>query len=129
MSITEKKNILVVDDDPGIRTLLQTFLGEQGYRVSTAENGLRLLSLIKTTKIDLLILDIMLQWMSGLDLCRSLRKNKALTDLRIIFISGKSGESDRESGFQAGCDDYFVKPFSLTDLGSRVEKLIGSSRE
>ncbi|MFC1503821.1 response regulator transcription factor [Spirochaetota bacterium] len=120
-----KKTILVIDDEKEIRELLSKFFSEAGYQVLTAENGLRLISSIETEKVDLILLDIMMQWISGIDLCRSLRKNPDYTGTKIIFMTGKSSTIDKEEGFKVGCDDYFIKPFDMKKLLVRVQELIG----
>ncbi|HBE01165.1 MAG: hypothetical protein A2096_10730 [Spirochaetes bacterium GWF1_41_5] len=116
------KNILVVDDHPEIREMLQQILTGAGYKVTTAENGLRLLSIIQADKIDLILLDIMMQWISGTDLCRSIRKNKKLLHTKIFFLSAKNQIADIRAGYDAGCDEYITKPFDPNLLLEKINR-------
>ena len=122
-----KKKIMVVDDDRDTRNLLNIFLRESGYDVLTAENGIKLVSAIQADKPDLVILDIMLQWISGYDLCRSIRNNPELSGVKIFFLSGKTEVNDIRLGYDVGCDEYMTKPCDLKTLKDKIERHIGGA--
>ena len=113
--------ILVIEDEERIRQFLQRGLSYEGYRVDTAEDGLDGLELARTTPPDLVLLDIMLPGMNGLDVCRNLR---AESEVPILMLTAKESIEDRVAGLDAGADDYLVKPFSFDELLARVRALL-----
>jgi len=112
------ERILVVEDDPSILRGLQLNLGMEGYRVRSAMDGETGLALARTERPDLLVVDIMLPRMGGLELIRELRREDP--DLPILVLSAKGQESDKVAGLELGADDYIVKPFSLKELLARI---------
>lgn len=114
--------ILIVEDDPSIILGLETTLAESNYSIITANNGEQGLELALTTHPDLIILDIMLPKMNGLDVCREIRKNKI--DTPVLMLTSKKEEMDIVLGFEFGADDYVTKPFSLAELKMRIKALI-----
>lgn len=120
-----KKMVVVVDDDPDILSTLRLALQKEGYRVVTAESAVQLLTNFPHGKPDLILLDIMLPWMSGYDICHTL-KNK-FNDCPIIMISAKSQRPDIERGFWSGADEYFTKPLDLEVLLEKVGELTTKS--
>ena len=114
-------HILVVDGDWEIRTLLERYLLSQGFRVSTAADGRRVAEILATAKIDLIVLDVMLSDVSGLDLCRSLRERAALP---IILLSALREDVDRITGLELGVDNYLGKPFSPRELLARIRAML-----
>lgn len=112
--------ILVVEDEPGIREGIRILLGGEGYNIIEASSGEDALEKMNDA-VDLVILDIMLPGISGLKVCDELRKN---SNVPILFLTAKSHESDRTIGFLAGGDDYLPKPFSYSELISRVKALL-----
>jgi two-component system OmpR family response regulator len=113
--------ILVVDDDAHIRDVVHYALSREGFRVEVAENGQTGLERARRGDIDLLVLDIMMPEMDGLEVCRRLRADTATP---IIFLSSKSDEVDRIVGLELGADDYLVKPFSPRELLARVKAVL-----
>ncbi len=103
-----------------MRELLRFNLREDGYRVLTAGSAERGLSLVRSRKPDLIVLDVMLPGMDGLEMCRRVRQQR---DIPILFLTAKKGEVDKVIGLKLGGDDYVTKPFSLRELLARIEAL------
>lgn len=116
-SNSKMKTILVVDDEPKISKLVRDYLERAGFNVLVAADGKAALSLARTEKPDLVVLDLGLPHMDGLDVTRELRK---LSNLPIIMLSARSEESDKLIGLELGADDYITKPFSPKELVARV---------
>jgi two-component system OmpR family response regulator len=117
-----QKHILAVDDDPSMRQLIADYLGNHGFRVSTAANGRDMAQIIDENIIDLVVLDLKLAEEDGLKLVRELR---ARSDLPIVVITGhRRDEVDRIVGLELGADDYLTKPFSLRELLARVRAVL-----
>ena len=117
-----KKHIIVVEDDAHIRLGLCDALRTEGYEVSDCRDGAEAGPLIKQTKPDLVILDVMLPGKSGFDLCREIRAGK--DRVPILMLSAKGQEIDKGVGLELGADDYVTKPFSLRELLARVQALL-----
>ncbi len=117
-------NILVVDDEVHIVELIQFNLEINGYNVITAYDGMNALDKIKTNSFDLIILDIMLPRIDGLEICRFLRNDKRNKDVPIIMLTAKAEETDKIYGLEIGADDYVTKPFSIKELLARVKALL-----
>lgn len=115
--------ILVVEDDPNIRELLQYNLNKEGFEVKTAEDGQKGLEEIETKWPDLVILDLMIPHRDGLEICRIMRNTKELAHIPIIILTAKGEEIDRILGLEMGADDYVTKPFSIRELIARVKAL------
>ncbi|SEI56764.1 response regulator transcription factor [Paenibacillus polymyxa] len=113
--------VLVVDDDPHIRELVRHFLRLEGLEVVEAVDGLDAMRLFDKTKVDLLVLDIMMPGMDGWELCRKLREQ---TDLPLLMLTAKGETSQIVKGFALGTDDYLVKPFDPMVLVARVKALL-----
>lgn len=109
--------ILVVDDDLSLQTALELFLTEIGHEVFKASNGLQALELTRALNPDLLILDIMMPTMNGLEVCKTIKKE---SDIPIIILSAKDAAEDRVQGLENGADDYVTKPFNLKELELRI---------
>jgi DNA-binding response OmpR family regulator len=114
------KKILIADDDPEIREVLQLLLTGEGYTTIEATNGTQLLKLLNDT-IDLVILDVMMPGLNGYAACAEIRKCSAVP---VLFLTAKSQDSDKTMGFSVGGDDYLVKPFSYTEFISRVKAML-----
>ena len=114
-------HILVVDDDGQVRQLIGRFLGDTGYRVSGARDGREMRETLASTKIDLIVLDLMLPGVSGLDLCREVR---ATSSVPIIMLTAKGEDTDRIVGLELGADDYIPKPFNPRELLARVRAVL-----
>ncbi len=115
------KNILVVDDEKDIRTLLKLNLVKHNYNVLEAGNGNMALNIIATKPVDMVLLDIMMPEKDGYDVCKDLRKNN--NKVPIIFLTAKDTEFDEVLGLELGADDYIVKPFSIKSLLSRIKTI------
>ena len=120
--------ILVADDDMDIRDLVAFKLESAGFDVAAVDNGLAALTAARQKMPDLVVLDVMMPGMSGIDVCRELRSHDATASLRIILLTARAQEGDVEVGFGAGADDYIVKPFSPRELVNRVEAVLGRAR-
>lgn len=114
--------VLVVDDDPELISVVTTFLKKQDYLVESAADGVTALDLLAVSKYDLIILDLLLPDVPGLDICRKLRASGDATP--IIMLTGKSTIDDKEAGFNTGADDYLTKPFSLKELLARMRAIL-----
>jgi len=113
--------ILVVDDEPKIVKLARDYLERGGYRVVTAVNGQTTLSIARQEKPDMVVLDLNLPGMDGLDVCRALRRE---SDVPIIMLTARVEETDRLIGLELGADDYITKPFSPRELVARVRAVL-----
>ncbi len=119
--------ILIIEDQPEILQNIADYLELKGYLVDCAYDGLGGIHLAVTQPFDLIILDIMLPGMDGITLCRKLRQ-EAQVFTPVIMLTAKDSERDKLTGFQAGADDYLVKPFSLPELHARVEAVLRRSQ-
>lgn len=117
----QEASILVVDDNPEIREIIQILLSGEGYQVKEAKDGLTALEQLHTQSFDLIILDIMMPHMNGYQTCLEIRK---ISNAPILFLSARTKESDKTLGFSSGGDDYLAKPFSYNELISRAKALI-----
>lgn len=116
-----KEKILVVEDEQDLVKLLQVTFEKQGYLVFCAQDAVTGLSIARKEKPDLILLDIMLPQMDGLEFCRIIRQESSVP---ILFLTAKGSEVDRILGFKLGGDDYLTKPFSMGELIARVEALL-----
>lgn len=117
-----QKTILVVEDDAGIRIVLQDALTSQGYLVLTAEDGRKGFEKAKQLKPDLIILDVMLPMMDGFEICKTLRKEGIVSPVMMLTV--KDEEVEKVLGLELGADDYMTKPFSLKELTARIKALL-----
>jgi len=120
------KKILIVEDDRTTVHLIETYLRRDGYRVATAYDGKEGLDLARRIRPDLVILDLMLPQIDGLDVCRLLR---AESRVPIIMLTARSTEEDKLTGLDLGADDYVTKPFSLRELVARVRAVLRRTNE
>ena len=120
--------VLVADDDADIRDLVAFKLEQAGFDVRAVDNGLAALESARSVPPDLVVLDVMMPGMSGIDVCRELRADGSTATLPIILLTARAQEGDVEVGFGAGADDYVVKPFSPRELVSRVEAVLARMR-
>jgi phosphate regulon transcriptional regulator PhoB len=118
------KKILVVEDEPDIRKLVHYNLTQERFQVSEAEDGEKALRLLQRERPHLLILDLMLPGLSGLELCRNLRERPDTARIPILMLTAKAGEADRVVGLEMGADDYLTKPFSPRELVARVKAIL-----
>jgi DNA-binding response OmpR family regulator len=120
--------ILVADDDRDIRDLIVFKLQQAGHDVLWADDGVRALDTIRAERPELVILDVMMPGLSGVDVTRELRADDELTGVRVILLTARAQENDVQAGFSVGADDYVVKPFSPRELMSRVNALLARAR-
>lgn len=121
--------ILIVDDEPDIVELISYNLEREGFATAKAYDGGEALSKVRIEKPDLLILDLMLPGVSGLDICKKIRANPETADLPIIMLTAKADEVDKIIGLEIGADDYMTKPFSVKELIARVRTVLRRSQE
>src|SRR5699024_3017153 len=120
------RKILVVDDEPSIVTLLKFNLEQSGYSVLTAEDGNTGLDLALDEKPDLIVLDLMLPGMAGIDACKTVRQEKMNTP--VLMVTAKDEEFDKNLGLELGADDYMTKPFSPREVVARVKAILRRSQ-
>jgi DNA-binding response OmpR family regulator len=116
-----RRKVLVVEDDPKIRSTVELYLQREGYDVATAEDGVRALEVARDAKPHLVILDLMLPRLDGLAVCRALR---ASGETAIIMVTARTTEDDKLTGLDLGADDYVTKPFSPRELMARVRAVL-----
>ena len=121
------KKILVVEDEPDIRKLVHYNLTQERFKVIEAEDGEKALKSVQREKPHLIVLDLMLPGLSGLELCRSLRERPETSQIPILMLTAKAGEADRIVGLEMGADDYLTKPFSPRELVARVKAILRRS--
>ena len=119
-----KAKVLVVDDEPDALELIDYNLRGAGYQVFTAANGTRAMELAQRHLPDLIILDLMLPEIDGIEVCKILRRNTETQDIPIIMLTAKADEIDRVIGLEVGADDYVTKPFSPRELTLRVKNIL-----
>lgn len=113
-------SVLIIEDEDAIVTMLEYNLKKEGFRVRSTDNGEDAFMLIEESKPDLILLDWMLPAMSGIEICRVLRKKEETKHIPVIMLSAKGEEMDRIQGLDTGADDYLTKPFSPTELVARI---------
>jgi DNA-binding response OmpR family regulator len=124
MSVRPPTRILVAEDDPDIGSLLEHYLRKAGFLPTLVASGRDVLPQIKREAPDLLVLDLMLPGLDGLQLCRAIRADAATAAIPIIMVTAKAEESDRIVGLELGADDYITKPFSPNEVVARVRALL-----
>lgn len=121
--------ILIVDDEKDIVDLISYNMEREGFSVAKAYDGESALQTIRTQKPDLIILDLMLPKLNGLDVCRNVRRNPQTAALPIIMLTAKGDEIDKIIGLEVGADDYVTKPFSVKELIARVRSVLRRFKE
>jgi DNA-binding response OmpR family regulator len=116
--------VLIVDDDPDIQRLVSYNLIQAGFDVATAETGRAALEFVQKHPPDLIILDLMLPDVDGMEVCRKLRQRGTLDRIPIVILTARAEEIDRVGGFECGADDYVIKPFSPRELVLRVKSIL-----
>jgi two-component system alkaline phosphatase synthesis response regulator PhoP len=119
--------ILVIEDEPDIRKLVNYNLTQERYKVLEAEDGEQALRLLQRARPNLVILDLMLPGMSGMELCKLLRDRQDTAQLPILMLTAKAGEADKVIGLEMGADDYLAKPFSPREMVARVRAILRRS--
>jgi len=118
------KRILIIEDDRDIVELVRYNLANEGFEVTAVTDGSVALSLLRKSTPDLVILDLMLPKMPGLEVCKEVRRDPALNRLPILMLTARGEEADRVVGLEMGADDYVTKPFSPRELAARVKALL-----
>jgi two-component system phosphate regulon response regulator PhoB len=120
--------VLVVEDDPAQLEVLAYNIRAEGYRVLTADNGDEALIAVRDEQPDLVVLDWMLPNVSGIEVCRQIKRDTQLAKLPVIMLSARSEEDDRVRGLETGADDYVVKPYSVAELLARIRTQLRRTR-
>lgn len=118
--------VLVVDDEPNIVLSFEFLLKQVGYDVRVARDGEQALAAIAEYKPGLVLLDVMMPKRDGYDVCRTIRANPDWADIRVIMLTARGREVDRERGMEAGADEYITKPFSTRDVVEKVRHFLGA---
>ena len=118
------RHLLIVDDDEETLTLLKAFLSQEGYQISIARNSSELSQVLDRWSIDLLVLDVMLEGESGLDICKQLRLESSVP---ILMLTAMSADQDRINGLEIGADDYMIKPYNPDVLLARIKAILRRS--
>ena len=119
------RSVLVVDDEPNIVLSLQFLMKQAGFEVRVARDGDEALRAVAEAQPDLILLDVMMPKRDGYEVCQMIRANPAWQDVRIIMLTAKGREVEREKGIALGADDYITKPFSTREVVDRVKHLLG----
>jgi DNA-binding response OmpR family regulator len=119
--------ILIADDEPNIVISLEFLMKREGHAVSIARDGPSALEAIRSTRPDLVLLDVMMPGMSGFEVCQAVRADDALAGVKILMLSAKGRDTDIAKGSALGADAYMTKPFSTRELADKVRELLGAT--
>ncbi len=119
-----RPNVLLIDDDPRLGELLTSYLGQSGFDVTVARDGVQGLDRIRRARPDVVLLDVMMPGIDGLEVCRRIRADAALRALPVLMLTARGDETDRVVGLELGADDYLSKPFGPRELLARVRALL-----
>ena len=122
------KRVLVVDDEPNIRLSLEFLMRKAGYEVTGVEDGEAALQAIKAAAPDLVLLDVTLPKLNGYEVCEAVRANPEWKGVRILMLTARGREIEREKGLALGADDYVTKPFATKDVVERVQALLSTEK-
>ena len=121
-------HVFIAEDEASIVSLLKYNLEKEGYKVSHSENGEDALKQIKSKQPDLILMDWMLPELSGVEICKNLKKDDKFNDIPVIMLTAKGEEEDKLKAFDTGADDYVTKPFSQKELNARIKSLLRRSK-
>jgi DNA-binding response OmpR family regulator len=121
-----KPKVIIVDDDRDTREMLTLALELEDFDVSQAANGLRLISAMHVDRPDVILLDVMMSWIDGFELCRAIKKNPSFMEIPVIFISARKTPEDERAGREAGAIDYFPKPLDMDGLVARIREILAA---
>jgi DNA-binding response OmpR family regulator len=121
------KRVLVVDDEPNIVMSLRFLMEREGFEVEVAPTGERALEALEKTPADLVLLDVMMPKLDGFEVCQRIRGNPAWSRTKIVMLTAKGREVERDKGLALGADEYVTKPFSTRDLVARVKEMLGGA--
>lgn len=127
MSVQKVHRILVLDDEPDVTELLEYKLEQEGYRVQVLNDPLEFVAKVREFEPDLMVLDIMMPELNGLQLCRIVRSDPSMKHVPIIFLSARGEADDRVKGLETGADDYISKPFNAKELMLRIGNMLNRS--
>jgi DNA-binding response OmpR family regulator len=122
--VERKPKVTIVDDDRDTREMMTLALELEGFEVTQAANGLRLISAMHVDRPDVILLDVMMSWIDGFELCRAIKKNPTFGDIPVVFISARKSPEDERTGREAGAVDYFTKPLDVDRLIERIRRLL-----
>ena len=122
------RTLLVIEDDETMRNAMKRIFESEGHRVKSAADGTQLSAVLDDSPIDLIVLDVGLPWINGLELAKLLKEHEDLKEIPLIFVTGKAGDLDVKRGFDAGCDDYITKPFEVEKIKKTVATLLKLNR-
>ena len=121
-----KPRVIIVDDDRDTREMLTLALELEDFEVGQAANGLRLISAMHVDRPDVILLDVMMSWIDGFELCRAIKKNPTFADIPVIFISARKSAEDEKTGLSAGALAYFSKPIDMDRLVGRIREILAA---
>jgi DNA-binding response OmpR family regulator len=119
--------ILIVDDEPNIVLSLEFLMKQAGYHVRTASDGEAALQALADEPADLILLDVMMPRKNGYEVCQSIREDPALKSMKIVMLTAKGREVEREKGLALGADDYVTKPFATLEIVEKVKSMLASA--
>jgi DNA-binding response OmpR family regulator len=122
------KKILIAEDEPNIVISLEFLLKEAGYEVAVARDGAEAIRLAGALRPDLVVLDLMLPSVNGFEVCRWLRSNPGMRNIKVVMLTARGRESEMEKGLASGANVYMTKPFATRELMDTVAKLLGTAR-
>jgi len=125
----QQHRILIVDDEPEVHTVLGKMLVREGYAILSAYSAQEAFEKVKSSKPDLIILDIMMPKVSGIEVCNQLKADPDTKDILILIVSARDAQSDRIEGLTHGADDYVSKPFHLRSLVRKIEHMLQKHHE
>ena len=124
----KQHRIVVADDDPIVTKFLSAIFRDEGFDVSTADDGEKALKVIREAKPDLVILDLVMPYHDGFEICQKIKSAAETANVPVIILSMKEREQDALRAFEVGADDYIRKPFNALELVARARKLMGNAR-
>lgn len=127
--MTDRRKVLVVDDDPQIRKILERILDSTRYHVVSVSEGPAALIKFREFSPQLVILDIMMPGLSGIDVCQQLRKEFPDRKFQVLMLSAKDSQADRRRALEYGADDYVTKPFHIASLARKIEYIFDKKRD
>ncbi|MBL8704883.1 MAG: response regulator [Rhodospirillales bacterium] len=122
------RSVLVVDDEPNIVLSLEFLMRQAGYAVRVARDGEAALDAVKADPPELILLDVMMPKRDGFDVCQTIRANPDWRNVKIVLLTAKGRDIEREKGMALGADDYITKPFSTREVVDRVKQLLAADR-
>lgn len=129
IAMSKPPSVLIVDDEPNIVLSLQFLMKKTGFEVRTAKDGEEAMAEIARATPDLVLLDVMMPKIDGFSICQQIRANPEWNDVRIIMLTARGRDVEREKGLALGADDYITKPFSTKDAIARVEAVLARARK